>query len=573
MIQKLLHIFLIFLFFSLPLVHSELFDTLGIDLELRVNWNYEFTKSQFFIFFSGVIFLLFWVQSFLSKRLIIFPKVLFFALWVLWLSTIFSISSYTSFFGMTTKGHGTLLFLCLIWIYTVLIQQDKSFIQKLWFSVAVWAFFTSVLAIKEYYFPSFSYWDLSNRALGSFWHPNYLVWFLLVLIPLILEKAKKQRIFYIFLVPIIFTVFLTKSVWGIFLFIWFMVCISYIYFWKNYTQERKYSFPTKYIFICFSLIFTIIWTYLVIDFWLLTKLHSFLSRFYIWETTIQVLINNPKILLFWSWADTLMSYFESYKSPELYIFENYWFTADRPHNLILNILFHFWLWWIAIFAYLMYHLFKKYKNNYLSHTLILVVLFTLFHFLSIAAYLIIILTLACLNNNNSKHNVLLVSGTSVIIGFVCIFFSVSYYGSEIYAANWKYVEAINRFPYNYKNYEYISDAPNILKYAWHPTKNFYIQKLDTDETQNVCDAFTQQYKSVESLFYCGNFAWNTWETELAKVYYDLWLKKLPDLWNANSVYHSNFIISQYVDGTRFFSPKYSNLKEILERMGVEKDFN
>ena len=543
-----------------------------IDFSIWLEGNYEFLKSQFFIFSSWIIFILFWIQNFIQKREIVFSRVLFPILIVLWISTFFSLSSSTSLFWLDIKWHWSLMFLCLIWLYIVLIQQDKNFMKQYFYASICWAFFASILAIKEYHLPTFSYWDLENRALATFGHPNYLIWYLLLLIPFLFKKVKKQKLLYIALIPIIITVFLTKSAWGILIFLWYTFYLLFFNKGIQGKQKKEQVKAQEYSLMLLSLLLLSIFIYIMSQFWFSTKLHSFLSRFYIWESTLRIIIDNPKILLFWSGTDTLFAYFESYKWPELYIFENFWFSSDRPHNLFLNILFHFWTWWILISILLAKKIFKKYKNNYLYHSLILVFLFTFFNFLSVASYLIIILICSCLAIQKTIKFSVFFPLIFIIWWIFSIYSSYHYTASEIQAHSWKYRQAISIFPYNYKNYEYISDWENIIKYAWYFTQNFYITQLDTQNTQFICDKYIADYNSVESAFYCGNYAWTLWEQDLAKKYYNIWFAILPDLWNSDSQYHSHFIVSQFVDGTRFFSKKYSNLEEILKRVWIENIF-
>jgi hypothetical protein len=429
--------------------------------------------------------------------------------------------------------------------------------KYIFWALVIWAIFASIIAIKEYYFPTFDYGDLHNRALWTFGQPNYLAAYLLLLIPFLTKKATIYTILLLPLIIIIMALLLTKSAWWICIFLWYVCFLSMT--WKQI--QKKHLFPILLIWVI--LLFIILY-----QFWLITKLHSFLSRFYIWESTLRIIIENPKILLFWSGSETLLAYFETYKSPELYIFENFWFTADRAHNVFLNILFHFWIWWAFIFWYLLYTLFQKYKNNYIYHSLIIILLFTVFNFLSVASYIIIIALCSCVTVQSTRKYTSILSIFFIIFWCISSFFSYKYLLSESYAYKWEFTKALEIFPYNYKAYEYISDSENILKYAWYPTKNLYITQLGTQNTQFICDKFIAKHSSAESAFYCGNYAWTVGQQELAKKYYNIWLEKIPNLWDQDSPYYSNFLISHFVDGKRFFSPKYSNLEEILERMEI-----
>lgn len=561
--QKIVSCLLIVLYFSIPLIHGQILKNFWGDMWLSVSGNFEFTKSQFFIFLSGCTLCVFSIQQFVLKRSIVFPNLLFFLLWALWFSLIFSLTPYTSFFWSSSKWHGNLMFLCLIWIYIILIQQDKNLMKKLFISSVCWAFFASLIAIKEYYSPTFSYGDLSNRALGTFGHPNYLSGYILLLIPFLFKKVQQNTLLYIAIIPMIISLFLTKSVWAMSIFLVYCIYI----FWFRKKSDLNNS---KEKFIVLLLFFIFVAIFVIIQFWLTTKLHSFISRFYIWETTLKIIIENPKILLFWSWAESLFVNFENFKSPELYIFENFWFSADRPHNMFLNILFHFWLWWAFIFLWALFFLYKKYRDNYLYHALILILFFSMLNFLSISSYLIIVLILSCITIQERRKFSFIFPVILLILGLWSAYTSSHFYTSELLAYKKQYDRAIDIFPYNYKNYEYLWDWKNTVKYAGYFTKNFYINQLHISNTESVCDSFIRWHSSAEVAFFCGNYAWALGKKDLAKKYYSLWLEKIPDLWNHDSPYNSSIFISKFIDGKRFFSEKYSNIDEILIRLWYEE---
>lgn len=563
MLRKTIHFLLLWLFFSLPLIHSSFWGYFKLSPLFWVDGNFEFTKSQFLICVSGMVFLLFSLQTFIEKKAIIFHKIVFLLIGILLVSTLFSVSIYTAFFGLDSKWHGSLLFLCFLGIYTVLMQQDKNLMKQYFYASIIWLIFVCIIAIKEYFLPSFSYWDMTWRALGSFGHPNYLVLYCILLLPFLCEKSRKN----LWLIPIIFIVFLcvvlTKSVWGILIFIGY----SSFFIAKTTKTQHKKTFLYGLWFLWFCLI-----VYSIYHFWFTTKLHSFLSRFYIWESTLSILADNPKILLTGSGADTLLAYFGNYKSPELFIFENFGFSADRPHNLFLNIVFHFWILWFTLFSYIIYILIRSWKNNYLYHSIILFLIFTIFNFASVASYLIVVLISACISSQKITYKFTSVFPiVFILLAWISMWSASSFYSAETLAYTKNYEKAVRVFPYNYNYYEYLNDTNAIKKYAGYKTNSYFITQLQIGaDPKETCEAFTNSRKNAESYFYCGNLFWNNNSPELALQYYERWLVIIPDLWNQDSIYYSSTIISQYVDGTRFFSPKYSNLNDILERVWYTK---
>lgn len=578
---KIIQYLLLALFFLLPLIHGQLFISLGFDFKILLDGNFEFFKSQFFIFFISIICFLYALSSIKQEKYHTLWAPILFWIWLLFLSSIFSISPYQALFGSNIKWHGVLLFLACIWLYFVLIQQDKNFMKQLFWASVSWAVFASLIAIKEYYAPSFDYWDLSNRALWTFWHPNYLAAYILVLFPFLIEKAKKYDSIYLVMVPLVVCLLLTKSAWAILIFfsyIWFVFLIhsgshepslpqgtlswaSSIHLVLSKGEKWKVLIPVIVgLWVCF----------LVYQFWLLTKLHSFLSRFFIWESVLRIIIDNPKVLLFGSWADTLMFYFENYKVPELYLFENFGYYADRPHNIILNIFFHFWVWGVWIMCFWIYKIIQKWKNNYLYHSLLIAWIFSIFNFFSISVYAILVLILACISRQNTWKSNYLIALVLITSSLVSLMASGAYFYSETKAKMWKYQEAVQIFPYHYKNYEKLWDAENSIYYAGKATKNLFKQFIWLTNYNSECNNMLEHWSSAETYFYCGNYAWNIWEQETAKWYYRWWLMKIPNIWDKESVYHSLFLTKNFIDGRRFFSEKYSNIWEVLERMWYDR---
>ncbi len=533
---------LIVLFFCLPLINSHLFNLIWIDWWFYVNWNYEFTKVIFFNIFSWIIFWLFFIQNLINKNKIKIPKILFPILLIILLSTFFSDFFYTSLLWNNSKSHSLLMFLNLIWIFVILINQTKSFQQKLIKTTLISSIFVIIIWIKEYFFPTFEYWNLSTRAFSTFWHPNYLALYILILLPLI---KIKNYLWLSFIWLLFFLLILTKSVWWIL--IWIIYLITLI-------KNKKFKYYLFFILISVSIL-------LIYNFWLITKLHSFLSRFFIWETTLKIIFSDIKNIFIWNWLWTLKYVFDWFKSPYLYIFENFWYTADRPHNLILYIFYSFWIFWIYILFKIFYNISKSYKysknkNQFYFHSIFLFLIFTIFNFSSISHYLIIILIWSIIYNSSNKNikfcqkniaNFLILILS--IFWFFWIYFSINYYIQE-------YNIKQNS---NYKSNFYLYEKIKLEDYE----KNLFWNNFVS--IQNMCEWLISYSDSVENYFYCWNLLWNM-DEELAKKYYNKWLTKLPDLRNQDSNYNKQFLIKNYVDQIRFFSDKYSNLKEIIERV-------
>ena len=538
--SKIIKSLLIILFFSIALINSHLIDILWIKWGFYVDWNYEFTKVVFFNIFSSIILSLFFIKIIYYKEKIKIPLITIIISIVLILSTYFSDFQFTSLFWNNSKWTSLLMYLNLVWIFIILINIKKKIRKKLIKTLIFSSLFVSIIWIKEYYFPTFDYWNLSNRAISTLWHPNYLIGYYLLLIPFIYKKIK-NKYYKIILILVIFTLFLTKSIW------WILIFLIYSIYYL--VSKNNFKISKKYIFLFISTIIVILFI-IIYNFWLLTKLNSFISRFYIWETTIRIIVSDLTHFFFWNWIATLDLIFNSFKSPELYIFENIWFTADRPHNLILNIFYYFWIIWFSLFSYLLFKLIKNFKNTACYHSIILFLIFSIFNFWWIVHYLILTLFISYIYkwNNKIKQNLLNKIFLSLIV-LTSILWSIFSY------TNYK-LEYIN---FNFSEYK--------------PQTNFITDIISNEEYQN--------YKDENS----AEFYFNLWNSNWKKIYpesivlennnkaieyYKLWLEKLPDMWNENSKYYNNIFIKKLYIPERFYSRKFSNLEEILKRVWIDK---
>ena len=438
------------------------------------------------------------------------------------------------------------MFLNLIWLFIVLINSEKKDLKNILKYSILWSIFVILIWLKECFFPTFDYWNLSNRAIWTFGHPNYLALYLLLLVPFLIYWIK--NIFYkITLFLLIILLFLTKSVWWIFIFIIYILFIIY-------NEYNKYV-SNKYIYwIWILLLFILI--FIVYKFWLITKLNSFISRFYIWETVINIIFSNIKNILLWVWADSLSYTFDIYKSTELYIYENIWYTADRPHNLILNIFYHFWIFWLGLFIFIIYKIFNIYKNNPYYHSLILFIIFTIFNFPSISHYLIIILIWSIIylkefeKNKLEQKNILNLI-PYIFITLIWIYWSIIYYNEEhkVFIDKWNYSEN------KYYNLLLLEDPETRAMKERH-------------SVEEACSHLIKAIPSVENYFFCGNLYWNFNKKEAINNYKE-WLKLLPDMWDENSKYYEYYFIKKLFVPERFYAEKFSNIKEILRRVWIK----
>ncbi len=536
MLNKLINIYIIITIFIIIIFHSKFLSYIWVENNLWVSGTFEFTKSIISNILLSLLWIIFFIKNYNKK--IIIPRYIFFLFILFFYSLISSSFFYTNIFWNEIKWQGLIFFSNLIIFLLILINIKKTEIKKIINIILLLSVIPLFIAIKEYFLPSFDYWNLSNRALWTFWHPNFLALYIIIFIPLILEKIKQNKFYILIFLFFTFTLLLTKSIIAISLFI--------IYLFYFFVKNKKISQKTKYIVIIIAILSSI---YIIYKFWFITKLNSFISRYYIWETTIKIIFSDLKNIIFWLWNDSLFYLFEKYKSSELYIFENIWYSADRPHNIILYTFISFGLLWLSFLSYFLYTFKKKFKKQAIYFSILIFIIFCLFNFASVATYLLIIIFIAYIaRRNNKKKNHYAMKIFLITISFMSIFSSIIYYLEQ------------NKI---YNNDTYISDKKIVKNiYLENPeNKIFY----ENNNIENICNELTIFSQSVETYFYCWNNMYYS-NRERALKYYKAWLEKLPDMYNSKSNYYNNILIKNIFNYDRFISPRYSNLEEILNRV-------
>lgn len=523
------------LFLIISLINSKILNNFWIDLWFYIKWNFEYTKAMFFNVFSSIFIISYFILNY--KQKLIIPKITYYLLWLFFISLISSSFLLTNVFWSEIKWHWLLLFINLLWLFIIFINQEKKVITKIIKTIIFLSIISILLAIKEYYFPTFEYGEIQNRAFWTFWHPNSLALFLIILLPFLLNKIKNNRYFFIFVISS-FAIFLSKS------FIWIMIYISYITWFliKKLKLEKKY--------IITFLILISIWLFILIyNFGIITKLNSFVSRYFIIETSLKVLFSDIKYIFFWLWNDSLQYLFDNYKSIYLYIFENSWFTADRPHNFLVLFFVNYGFFWLLLIWYILYYFCKSYKNNIYFNSVLLFLIFNLFNFSSIIHYFFIILITSVIykKSNNLKNNYLL-KIFFITISIFSIISSIIYYIEENKSFTNQTYKSKNKIYQNLKD-ENIENK--ILK--------------SSSSYEKICKNLTETINSAENNLFCWDLFWNI-DKKISLYYYEKWLEKLPDMRNIYSIYYNNFLVKKLYNENRFFSNKFSNLKSILEKI-------
>ncbi|QFR39098.1 hypothetical protein A9Q91_02585 [Candidatus Gracilibacteria bacterium 28_42_T64] len=570
--HKIIQFLIILLFGFLPLINSRLLELFGINISLGVSGNYEFTKVMYFNIISSLIILGYGFQIILNKQRIFISKNSIMFLSIIWLvmliSSYFSTSPFISFFGNNSKAHSFLMWNNLIGISYILFNiLDKKLFKQINITIIVPAILLSILGIKELYFPSFDYGGLSNRLLSTFGHPNYVALFLILIIPYVVDvtlktKNKIKKLIFLGIGILLFiTLILTKSAIGIFL------GISYLLYSVLPLSSKGKNIG--------GIITIIIGALLILKFYP-EKIHSFVSRFYIWDTTLNIIFSDIKILTLGVGFENLSHFFDIHKSEYLYIFENIGFTADRPHNIFLQFFVHLGIGGLAFISYIYYIILRqlRYRKHY-NYSLFLGSIFLLFNFASIASYLIVIVYLIYSIKENSKYKKTthLIPPLFYFIIISCfalinIFYSYKIYVSETLAYKQEYNKAIEIFPYNPDNFYQIGEVEKGGEIEKIQSEKYFISIIvKGSNLVSDCNNLIIYYPTVENYFYCGEILEKFgFENESIHLY-KKGVEKLPDLWNKNSKYHDMFLIKYFVDSKRFLSPKYSRLQEILKKIG------
>jgi len=303
--------------------------------------------------------------------------------------------------------------------------------------------------------------------------------------------------------------------------------------------------------------------------------------------------------------------FDSYKSPYLYLFENIWYTADRPHNIFINFFYFTGIFWFLLVWNTFFYIYSNLKKNYIFESLFLFLIFLFFNFASIWTYLIFIILLGLtfvkwngendpefsisrfrdwlneknklLDNKKGGYKSLLINNWfdykyifTVIFFFVITFISIlgwiintNRYFGEVYAFKDDYEKSLKICKYNPVYYYKLWRFEEWLAMEKKEWVEYFVGKIENGEDiEWDCNNFVKKYFVAETFFYCWDVFRSLWDDENAKKYYTNGIKLIPDLWNYNSEYF-RYIKDEKLRKSilhRFFSKKYW-LNKILNRIG------
>jgi hypothetical protein len=374
----------IWLFFTSFFLFSHILYLFWIEQEINIFWIswFEWIKSIFVILFWILLFIysllfsnklnenqLIWILLIFTG--IVISSLLSISTWgfILWLSEkhhwwlyYLSLLSFFSamFIWFKEKDYYNILniiflFFCILWGYAI--------IQKIWID-----------PLSEMYQTRVSL----TRVFSTLWNANYLAWVSLMLLPLTV-LIKNINIKYWLLIFSLLILILTGS--------YFWMTLAWFYILYHIYKYNKKIFLSSIIALCIIVI------YIFNNLWI-EKIWSMKARPYIWKSTISAIIESPKTLLLGYWPDTLQEVFHNYKAPELNEFETSTYTADRSHNIFIDLIYFFWLFWWWVIIYFLLYAIKIAKKKEIKLSLILSLLFFSFNIPVTIHFVIIILLLS-----------------------------------------------------------------------------------------------------------------------------------------------------------------------------------
>lgn len=564
-----LHLIIILAYLLLIVFHSRLF---WWDI-LTVSWNFEFTKVSLFNSIFPIIFILYYLLFFKNikiKNNIFFWIIVFYILLIL--STLFSQIPYNSLFWWNDKWHWFFfwnnLVLIFLFFYFWIQKFWKEIFEKIFF---FWWIILLIFWFKELYFPSFEYWALWSRLLSTFWHPNYVAGYLILLFPYIYFQEKKycfkknilEKYFYMFfLIFLILWILFTKSAIAIWL-IW-----AFLVF-----QIPKINMYKK----IFLLLFIALFWVILLFYFSPEKFSSFISRYFIWQTSLKIIFSDIKIFFFWVWSENLIYFFDNFKSPELYLYERFWFSASRAHNIFLDFFIHFWIFWFICISYIFWKTLLLFRGkNWYEYSALFWIIFYCFHFPNLINYIFLIFIFCLFFSKNLNNKTQYISWKILKIFIIsCIFiwiiwsyFSYNFYQAERFSYTKEYKKSQEIFPYFSEYY-----FRNLEWEKWLKMQNNFIsekyllfQIYFSTNIISSCENLLKKYPTVENYFYCWEKIENKYWFEKAKNYYKKWLEKFPDIFTKNNYYLNNFPGKYIINKQNVLSPKFSNIQEITIKL-------
>ncbi len=357
---------LISIYIIIPFIFSHIFSRFWSDFLISNGiGNFESIKVEFFLFLICLAFIetfIFISREKWSNLKNTWWKILIATIIFVGISPI--IYSHQSILNISLwtweKQHGILFIIGVILLANLLLVLSQKQLKKLtYIIIGAWVTIATI-AITETFFGYNIFTGLSFmtqgswsdvRSIATLGNPNYLAGYLLMILPMTMGYIHRFEK-YILLVIICFGILATKSIIGISL-VW-----AYIF----YIMTRKFWSRNNLILLVLALIpiFLFIYTnYHDSDKWLSLTSRFILMKYvflgYIDGSALSIMFGNGPDSISWFFAESRVTEINAYFPENMII--------DSSHNMILDILFSYWLIGLGICtSYAM----NSWKN--ISHT-------------------------------------------------------------------------------------------------------------------------------------------------------------------------------------------------------------
>ncbi len=310
---------------------------------------------------------------------------------VIILSTIFSQSFFVSFFGSYFRLQGFLTWTSLfLFFFLILYSFDAKRAQKLIQISILGSFFVAFYGVSQHFsLDPFPFWKSEafvGRVFSTLGQPNFLAQYLVILIPItflfsITSSKSFLKIFYSFtLIFQLLALFFSgsrASFLGLLIEIFFLFA-TWIIFYKKFSA-RKIIFTSLFcVFVLISLSFiTLQWskdTTLVRESSLISRLtisaqnlRSLQTRLLLWPVALKIITARP---IFGHGLETFYLTFPQFQTPKFLEFEEFTATADRAHQLFLDIGLQMGFFGIFVFILMLFFLarllFRFFRFSYFN---------------------------------------------------------------------------------------------------------------------------------------------------------------------------------------------------------------
>lgn len=434
-IKKIIQFFCILNLFIISIYFSGLI--FFLDLSTTISFNLP--KTYLFIFINCIIILLFAINLFYEKNIKLpnFHKYIWICIFLmLFLVFIYFFISpfYNIIFWGTREKFMGLFFYIHLFLYAFIFFNilNKKLIHLIYICISIIGFIVSLYGVLQYFgFDPYMYIFQTDFVLGRVYstmgHPNYLAYFLILIIPIqvyMLKNFKYKIISIIFICFSLLCLFFTYSKAGILGILLGGIIILILEYKKQiWAFFKNKKFLISSVIVLFLFVILIFNNTKLIDQRIDDSVRSFHSRIYIYKTSIEMIKQNP---VFGYGIETYGLYYNKNKPAEILQYESVDDFADRPHNFILYNIFSWGIFYtIFYFILLVYIFYKLYKNKkfYILWGVLSLYIAKLFGF-SLPVIDVFCISLICIGLYQEKNWNLKLDFYKYFISFVFIVFGI-----------------------------------------------------------------------------------------------------------------------------------------------------